>query len=362
MDDVKNALLGALWVVILVCMIAKAKRRPELVCMLCLTAGLFFCRPSCAQDDRTLEKCVLMGSVLPLIGEPNDTPLVRANLDGHDVAIFVSPEISKLIVRDVSNDFWFPDHGAARLMAQDHQMERANWTQIEDLRLGEVRIGPVPGLVIDPTFPKTIGDLPIIGIVGRNILVQGLIEMIDIPHRAVAFLRWDYDRCGPAANLLGPGGHVMRLSDDNAVRGTVSGRRFDIHFDPDLAYNTFPADNVSDIGITREEMNAFPKVNLRFSEINVGRLSDSRPVTLANDSIGSQQFLIQRRVSRVVLGSAFFQTRTVLFDFNHHQISYVNVPSSSPATANTGRFHFDMTYIPHAAVTESAGESGHVQH
>jgi len=331
-------------------------RRCAATIIVCLISGLIAPPTGSAQEAPALEKCVLVGAVLPLIGGPSDTPLVRSTIDGHDVAIFVSPEISKLLIRDVSDDFWFPHGSSARLMAQDHQMVDAEQTTVDQLRMGQFKIGPLPGFVIDPTFPKNIGDLPIIGVVGRNVLVQGVILMIDIPHGSLALFKWDYEHCGSAATLLGKDAFVAPLSAENATNGTVSGKRFEIHFDPDLAYNSFPRDDIESIHLTDKQLSTFPEINLRFSEINVGRLSDARPITLNGNSIGAQKFLIQKQVSRVVLGNPFFRTRTVLFDFTRHQISYLDVLSSASPPSGPGHYHFDMTYVPRTSVSESAGQ------
>lgn len=330
-------------------------RRCGATIVVCLLSGLIAPPTGSAQEASALEKCVLVGSVLPLIGGPSDTPLVRSTIDGHDVAIFVSPEISKLLIRDVSDEFWFPHGGSTRLMAQDNQMVDAEQTTVDQLRIGQFQIGPLPGFVIDPTFPKDVGGLPIIGVVGRNILVQGVILMIDIPHGSLALFKWDYEHCGSATTLLGQDAHVAPLSAENATNGTVSGKRFEIHFDPDLAYNSFPGDDIERIHLTDKQLATFPQINLRFAEINVGRLSGAQSITLHGNSIGAQQFLIQKQVSRVVLGNPFFRTRTVLFDFTRHQISYLDVRSSASRPSGSGRYHFDMTYVPRTSVSESAG-------
>lgn len=313
-----------------------------------------------ADTDDSLRHCVRIGSVLPLLGGGTDTPLVKVTVNGKTAAMFVSPEIAWLIVRNVSKDFRFPNEGWASLVAQDDRFLDAYWTRIGTLDIDQFRITDGEAAQVDLNFPRSVstsgGDLPIIGIIGRNILFHNLIELIDMPHRYVAFFEWDHDHCGEASRILGENARTIAISEDNAVDGAVAGAAFDIHFNPDLAYSTFPRDEISRIGLKRKVMKTWPKVDIRYSRTDIGYLSDPMDVAVGGKSIGPQRFVIEDDgIPRVVLGNPFFRTRAVLFDFTRGKMAYADSPPSGNATVPSGHLHFDMSFVPQASVSDSQG-------
>ncbi|MBB2158385.1 hypothetical protein [Gluconacetobacter diazotrophicus] len=307
-------------------------------------------------DSPPLSECVSAATVLPLLGGAGDSPLVQAKFDGREGALFVTPQYSKFLIRNVSDDLWFVNDGPVTLIGLDWQLDRANWTHVERFGLGRLQFDEIRAVLIQPHLSKEVDGLPIVGVIGRDLLSDGLIELIDIPHGKLALYRWDHSRCGGAARLLGPDAHITSLSTENSFDGLVAGRHVKLHLDPDLAVNMFPLDQIEGIGIPRAYLKKLPSVILKFTTANHGYLSDPMTVELAGASLPKQKFLLAEHIDRITLGNSFFTRRTVMFDFRQHTLAFVDVQDPDPV-GPTKHLHFDTSVISNATVRESTGTS-----
>ncbi|GBQ32389.1 hypothetical protein HLH34_04640 [Gluconacetobacter azotocaptans] len=307
------------------------------------------------RDLPPIAECISAATVLPLLGGVGDSPLVEAKFDGMRGALFVSPQYGKFLVRNVSDNFWFADDGSVTAIGIDRQRESAELTHLDRLQFGTLELHDLKALIVERAFPVRVDGLPIVGIIGREFLDEyGLIELIDIPHRKLAFYHWDHDRCGSSARLLGADAHVANLYEDDAVDGTIAGKKVRIHFDPDLGRDMLPLNEAKRLGFTERALKMRPQVMLDFVGANHGYLSEKVAVSVANFDLPRQDFLITENIERISLGWQFFQKRTVMFDFKYRTFGTVDVSDPEPLPPAM-HLHFDSYSITNVGVRENTG-------
>lgn len=321
------------------------------------TAGIGFYATSMAvcRDLPPVSNCISAATVLPLLGGTGDSPLVEARFNGMRGALFVSPQYGKFLVRNVSDDFWFPADRFVTEIGIDRQRKPAELTHVDSLQFGTLELHDLQAVIVDRTFPLKIGDLPIVGIIGRDFLSEyGLIELIDIPHNKLAFYHWDHDRCGSSGRLLGPSAHIAPLREDDSVDGKIADREVRVHFNPDLDRNIFPIQEISKFGSKPGAFSDGPQVVLKFIGTNRGALSKKLPVLVAGMPLPPQNFLVTENIEQISLGYDFFSTRTVMFDFSYNTFGAVDVsiPERLPPTHH---LHFDSYNIAKVGVREGTG-------
>ncbi|GAA4488679.1 glutathione S-transferase N-terminal domain-containing protein [Gluconacetobacter asukensis] len=308
-----------------------------------------------SRDLPSVAECISAATVLPLLGGVGDSPLVEAKFDGMRGALFVSPQYGKFLVRNVSDDFWFADDGSVTAIGIDRQREPAELTHVGRLQFGTLELHDLRALIVDRAFPVRAGIPPIVGIIGREFLSEyGLIELIDIPHRKLAFYRWDHDRCGSSTRLLGADAHIADLREDDSVDGVIAGKKVRIHFDPDLGRDMLPLNEAKKLGFTTRALKMRPQVMLDFVGKNHGYLSKKVTVSVADVNLPYQDFLITENIERISLGYQFFRNRTVMFDFKHRTFGALDVTDPEPLPP-AQHLHFDSYSITNVGVSENAG-------
>jgi len=166
--------------------------------------GFYIMSTAVCRDLPPVSNCISAATVLPLLGGAGDSPLVEARFNGMRGALFVSPQYGRFLVRNVSNDFWFPADRFVTEIGIDRQRKPAELTHVESLQFRALELHDLQAVIVDRTFPLKIGDLPIVGIIGRDVLSEyGLIELIDIPHNKLASITGTMTAAAPQVGYWG---------------------------------------------------------------------------------------------------------------------------------------------------------------
>ncbi|GBR11151.1 hypothetical protein AA21952_3279 [Acetobacter oeni LMG 21952] len=270
--------------------------------------------------------------------------------------MYLSPALKRVFVRDY-DDIWFPPGAAEPLRAQDENIVVTERTVIDSLEIGGLSLSQVPASLLNGEAHHNAGGLPVIGLIGRDILRHAEL-LLDVPHGKLALFRWNPKKeCGetPAAIFSG---EVYDVPMDDGVSiqvrtGAVSRR---LRLDPDLAISVMPRSDAHDAGVSDEMLARDQHETIRYESILRGQRHRFGAVGIGTDTLTAFDFLVQDTIRGGALGENFFEGVVALFDFPHGR--FIFQPTDDRNTAPVLHLHFDQSRLGYASVHEARGKSG----
>lgn len=322
---------------------------------LVIAATLFFHAEAHAQ--RAVSSCIDAAAVLPLLGGNGDSPLIPVKIGASPAAMFVSPALNHVFIRD-HDALWFPSGTPQKLRAQDGNIVEARRTEIETLEIGKVFLTKVPALLLDGNATHSAGRLPVLGLIGRNLLAHTEV-LLDVPNGKIAFFQWHTGKgcSGTPDSIFSGTVYDVPMDSDGGIRMKIDNTSARLQLDPDLALSVLPRSDAHSAGVTDKALSQDPHVTTRYSAITVGARHRFRAVSIGEDTLAHFDFVVQDTIQSGALGGNFFEGVVALFDFPHGR--FIFQPTDVRNTAPVLHLHFDESHQSYTSVHETPGIPEH---
>lgn len=286
--------------------------------------------------------CMLAGTQIPLLGGPGDSPLVAVTLHGQPAAMFFSPGFAPVLFRR-NGGLWFPHGRTTDLQTQDGGYNTVWDTHLRDFAIGPLEPAPIDGLVLPGRETRSVDGRPIIGVVGRDALVDDAVVDLDIPRRRVVLAVLRKPRC-PAYRRLLDGSPMQMRRDLLSVMVSVNGHAVRAVLEPDLPVSVIPTPLAAGLGVADEGGHS---VRTEYGARVRGRRERVALLVIGETRLHDVAFDVEDGVDQVMLGLDIFARGEAVFDFEAGQFWFHLLTDHAPPP--TG-LHFNETRVAHTAV------------
>ncbi|NHN85081.1 hypothetical protein GOB93_10570 [Acetobacter musti] len=347
----------------LTCLLKIARKNPRwrragpcsvIVMLLSFSTGA---RAQQAHAQLSASSCIEGATVVPLLGGNGDSPIIPVKAGSSPAAMFVSPAFSHILVHD-HDRIWFPQGPAQQVVAQDGNRVIAEHTEIDSLTIGAVSLPMVPALLLDGEAKHSADGLPVLGIIGRDILAHVEV-LLDVPHRTLALFQWSRRKgCGetPAPIFTGDV-YTVPMDSDAGIQVRIGPASARLRLDPDLAVSVLPRPDAHAAGVSDEILSHDPRVTARYVSIQAGARHRFPTVTIGAESLSGFDFVIEDSIRNGALGENFFEGVVALLDFPHGR--FIFQPTDDRNDAPVLHLHFDQSRQGYTAVREQQGKPDH---
>lgn len=310
-----------------------------------------------AHAQQSVSSCIDGATVVPLLGGNGDSPIIPVKVASSPAAMFVSPALKHVFIRD-HGAIWFPSGPTQRLIAQDGNIAITKHTEIDNLEIGEVSLPAVPALLLDGNTTHSAGGLPVLGLIGRDILGQAEV-LLDVPHRKLALFHWHESKeCGKTlAPIFSGDVYDVPMDSDGGIRVQIGDTSTRLQLDPDLAISVLPRSDAHDAGVSDKMLSQDPRVTTRYESITVGARHRFQEVDIGKDTLPDFDFVVQDNIRNGALGENFFEGVVALLDFPHGRLIFQ--PTALRNDAPILHLHFDETHQGYTSVQEYQGVPEH---
>ncbi|GAN55156.1 hypothetical protein [Tanticharoenia sakaeratensis] len=313
-------------------------------------------------DD--IADCVTGTIVLPLLGGRTDAPIIPVRVEGHDAAMYLSPDFSDTLVRSPEN-WTFDGSGPRHDVSVDsngyHHVPGAEM-QIDDLQVGGADVGAISATKLRGAASQTIEGRPIVGLLGNTFLSNSLL-LLDMPEGKLVFFttRQNGDCADVAQRIMGAASRSVPMKPHHEIWNipiSIDGQMRDITPDTDLAINAIPSSwaDVPELAPDVVAKGEFVKIDYMAAR---GAVSDGRRITLHGLPLGGMvqpatSVIVHPDLGNAILGLPFFINRIVLFDFRNRRFFFL------PEMVNTQplghHLHFEQAVVSNTSVREAEGK------
>ncbi len=303
-----------------------------------------------AQTPLPPSACIEGATVVPLLGGQNDAPLIPVHIEDLDAAMFVSPGLRPVLIRN-HGDTWFPLGPRQPLMAQDGELVITHHTVIDDIQIGTLSLSMVPASLLEYDATRMVGTRPLLGLLGYEFFT-GAELLLDIPHGKLAIFRWsDKKECGdsPARIFSGAFSSVKMDSTTHiAVQIGPITRRFKL--DPDLGVSVIPYADARDAGVSKADLAEDARIATRYATVQLGSRHRFDQVAIGSYTMTDIPLVVQKHLFSGALGEDFFSGIVALFDFPHCR--FIFQPTTDRNTAPELHLHFDESHEGSTSIQE----------
>ncbi|WP_309679763.1 hypothetical protein [Asaia bogorensis] len=299
------------------------------------------------------QNCVEGATILPLLGGPDDAPIIPVRVEGHDAAMYVSPLFGHLFVRN-AGAIWFIQGPSHPMIAQDRTNAPTETTRVDTLEIGPIVLHDLVAERYDDGPLKSLAGRPIIGVIGRPILRHlRLMLMLDVPHEKLGILAW---RDGPQC-AAGPEGlftrkpEIIDLDQEDRITAFIDNRPVHIRLDPDLVRSALPRETVTGTLASAADLEKDQPVVTKFGTTQRGVRHRFNDLRLGTRDFGPTEFLVLENLFDGALGASFFKHEVALIDFHHGKFLFA--PSTSQVSQPDLGLHFDASHEGIATVHDT---------
>lgn len=298
-------------------------------------------------------ECVEGATVVSLMGGSGDSPIIPVKVGTASAAMFVSPALQHVFVRD-SGNIWFPSGPTQQMRAQDGNITVSERTEIDNLQIGDVSLSEVPASLLDEDATHSAGGLPVIGLIGRDILEHAEV-LLDVPHKKLALFRWhSRDGCSETpASIFSGTVYEVPMDSDGGIQAVVDGTSVRLQLDPDLKTSVLPRSIAYDAGVSDEMLAQDPRVTTQYEAITIGAKHQFKEINLGGDVLHNFDFIVQNNIHGGALGENFFSGMVALLDFPHGRLIFQ--PTDLRNDAPVLHLHFDESHQGFTSVHETQG-------
>ncbi|QDH25520.1 hypothetical protein D5366_10190 [Neokomagataea tanensis] len=240
------------------------------------------------------------------------------------------------------------------MRAQDNNIVTTERTEIDNLQIGEVSLSDVPASLLDEDTTSKAGELPVIGLIGRDLL-EHVEVLFDVPHKKLALFQWNSrDGCSGTPDSIFSGTvYKIPMDSDGGIQAVVDGTSVRLQLDPDLKTSVLPRSAAYDAGVSDEMLDKDPRVTTQYAAITIGAKHRFKKINLGGRIISNFDFIVQNNIRDGALGENFFSGMIALLDFPHGQLIFQ--PTDSRNHAPTLHLHFDQSRQGFTSVHETQG-------
>ncbi|MBR0559777.1 pepsin/retropepsin-like aspartic protease family protein [Neokomagataea anthophila] len=321
------------------------------ICVLLSIITLFATTPGHAAPSTS--SCIEGATVVPLMGGDGDSPIIPVMVGTSLAAMFVSPALQHVFVRD-TGAIWFPPGPTQQMRAQDGNITVTERTKIDNLQIGEVSLPEVPASLLDGDATHSAGGLPVVGLIGRDLL-EHVEVLFDVPHKKLALFRW-HSRNGCSetpASIFSGTVYEVPMDSDGGIPVVINGASERLQLDPDLKTSVLPRSAAYDAGVSDEMLAQDPRVTTQYEAITIGAKHQFKEINLGGDILRDFDFIVQNNIRGGALGENFFSGMVALLDFPHGRLIFQ--PTDLRNDAPILHLHFDESHQGFASVHESQG-------
>jgi hypothetical protein len=326
------------------------------ILLVCLSSLIVM--PSGRADADDLSRCVMGAGILPLLGGTGDAPIIPVRINDRDAAMYISPGWGGIVVRN-SEDFQFPDgRQEEKIFINGYHTEEVHRIVLDDLQIGGASSDHVAAIRLPGEATQSADGRPVVGVIGHEMFANTQI-LLDMPHGKMAFLtiRDGADCRDAAQHLMGKEARSVPIDDDNEIPMVIDGKERRAELDPDLNITALPS--------SWDDLPELAPAAVHKGELSVTHYDKfataGRQMSLADFKIGGVQLqdnsvVIQRDIMKAMIGTPFFATRVVLFDYPNQRFYFESVKGDPRPEGHD--LHFYGTIGAKASVSE---KMGHVQ-
>lgn len=322
-----------------------------------LMIAVVFSVCAAAHAQPSASTCIDGATVVPLLGGNGDSPIIPVKIGSSPAAMFVSPALRHVFVRD-HGAIWFPSGPTQQLRAQDGNIAVTEQTEIDNLKVGGVSLSAIPASLLDGDATHSAGGLPVLGLIGRDILGHAEV-LLDVPHRKLALFHWHTGKgCAETpASIFSGDVYDIPMDSDGGIRVRIGDTSTRLQLDPDLAISVLPRSDAHDAGTSDKILSQDPHVTTRYESITVGERHRFHDVEIGNDALPTFDFVVQDNIRNGALGENFFEGVVALLDFPHGRLIFQ--PTHLRNDAPVLHLHFDETHQGYTSVHEYQGVPEH---
>jgi len=267
--------------------------------------------------------------------------------------MYVSPALKHVFVRD-HGKMWFPSGPTERLRAQDGNIAVTERTEIDNLDIGGVLLPEVPASLLDGDATHSANGLPVLGLIGRDILGHAEV-LLDVPHRKLALFHWHEGKgCSETpASIFSGDVYDVPLDSDGSIQVKIGSTSTRLQLDPDLAISVLPRSDAHGAGVSDEMLSQDARVTTRYESITVGAKHRFQEVDIGKGALPDFDFVVQDNIRNGALGENFFEGVVALLDFPHGR--FIFQPTDLRNNAPVLHLHFDETHQGYTSVHEHQG-------
>ncbi|MFC0500691.1 hypothetical protein [Asaia krungthepensis] len=299
------------------------------------------------------ETCVESATTLPLLGGPDDAPVIPVRIEGKDAAMVVSPLFGHLFVRN-AGAIWFEQGPTHKMIAQDHAVTLTEITKVDTLEIGPIVLHDLLAERLEDAPIRLVKGRPLVGVIGRPLLQHfRLMLMLDVPHEKLGLLVWrDAPQCaaGPQG-LFTRKPVVIDLDADARITALIDNHPVRIRLDPDLVRSALPRDVVLGTLATAGDLGQDQPVVTQFGTMERGVRHRFKSLRLGSRDLGATEFLVLENLDEGALGASFFRREVTLIDFDHGKFLFA--PATSQVNQPDLGLHFDASHEGIATVHDT---------
>ena len=260
--------------------------------------------------------------------------------------MFFSPGFAPLLFRN-NRTITFNKYRDIEFRQQDGDVGTAFTSVGWGLSIDHQKPSDRKGYLLPEPDNRSVNGLPIVGMLGRDILPDGAVVNLDLPGRRVTISAPPVNCPTFSRPLLA---HSIDMQQEILlVPIKINGTLVDAVLEPDLPVSILPREVARKTGISDADLENDPSVVTKFGRGVLGRRHQVNTLDVGDVQLQKFAFDVEDNVTNAMLGANFFDFGQGIFDFQNQKFLFKQTTRILPAPTN---MHFDQTKVVYIRIDE----------
>ena len=257
--------------------------------------------------------------------------------------MFFSPGFGPLLFRN-NGPIVFPAYHQVDLRQQAGEVSQADASFASGLAVGVLPVATRKGFKLMEPDERRVDGRPVVGMLGRALLPDNAVVILDIPGRLVTV-----STTCPDAPRLESLGSIAMQQNFLLVPIEINGHGLEAILDPDLPASILPRRVALDVGLDAAALDRDASVVTEFGKGVLGRRHHVSTLAIGNVHLHDVAFDVEGDVAYPMLGLNVFSRGKATFDFRNNMFLFRMTSDTTPAPT---ALHFDRTRVAHVNVEQ----------